>query len=221
MGTGKTYSTKYLLDSNNSSGVAGQVLSTTSTGIDWVDANTVPGAGLWLENGNDIYNSNSGNVGIGTTSPSKKLEVAGSYKLGTNAYIQYDASYPYTISTLNTAAVGNLIFTAGAGSSGYESGITLQGSNTASDDGITFTAGSSAAMVIQVNGNVGIGTTSPLALLSVGSGSLADTNVAVQISTSGGTSQKWFGVNKNGSYGLLMGYLEGGSIGDGGRRCLY
>ena len=157
-----------------------------------------------------------GNVGIGTTSPSKKLEVAGSYKLGTNAYIQYDASYPYTISTLNTAAVGNLIFTAGAGSSGYESGITLQGSNTASDDGITFTAGSSAAMVIQVNGNVGIGTTSPLALLSVGSGSLADTNVAVQISTSGGTSQKWFGVNKNGSYGLLMGYLEGGSIGDGG-----
>ena len=48
MGTGKTYSTKYLLDSNNNSGVAGQVLSTTSTGIDWVDANTVPGTGLWL-----------------------------------------------------------------------------------------------------------------------------------------------------------------------------
>jgi hypothetical protein len=55
MGLGKTYSTKYLLDSNNSSGVAGQVLSTTSTGIDWADANTLPGAGLWLENGNDIY----------------------------------------------------------------------------------------------------------------------------------------------------------------------
>ena len=43
MGTGKTYSTKYLLDSNNSSGAAGQVLISTSTGIDWVDANTVPG----------------------------------------------------------------------------------------------------------------------------------------------------------------------------------
>ena len=69
MGLGKTYSTKYLLDSNNNSGVAGQVLSTTSTGIDWADANTLPGAGLWLANGNDIYNSNSGNVGIGTTLP--------------------------------------------------------------------------------------------------------------------------------------------------------
>ena len=75
MGLGKTYSTKYLLDSNNSSGVAGQVLSTTSTGIDWVDANTVPGSGLWLENGNDIYNSNSGNVGIGTDDPQDLLEV--------------------------------------------------------------------------------------------------------------------------------------------------
>ena len=77
MGTGKTYSTKYLLDSNNSSGVAGQVLSTTSTGIDWVDANTVPGSGLWLANGNNIYNSNSGNVGIGVTDPQAKLEVKG------------------------------------------------------------------------------------------------------------------------------------------------
>ena len=78
MGLGKTYSTKYLLDSNNSSGVAGQVLSTTSTGIDWADANTLPGAGLWLANGNDIYNSNSGNVGIGTTSEvAEKLNVNG------------------------------------------------------------------------------------------------------------------------------------------------
>ena len=75
MSTGKTYSTKYLLDSNNNRGAAGQVLSTTSTGIDWVDANTVPGTGLWLANGNDIYNSNSGNVGIGLTSPGAKLEI--------------------------------------------------------------------------------------------------------------------------------------------------
>jgi hypothetical protein len=75
MSTGKTYSTKYLLDSNNNRGAEGQVLSTTSTGIDWVDANTVPGTGLWLENGNDIYNSNSGNVGIGATNPVEKLQI--------------------------------------------------------------------------------------------------------------------------------------------------
>ena len=38
MGTGKTYSTKYLLDSNNNSGVAGQVLVTTAAGVNWQDA---------------------------------------------------------------------------------------------------------------------------------------------------------------------------------------
>ena len=76
MSTGKTYSTKYLLDSNNNRGSEGQILSTTSTGIDWVDANTVPGTGLWLASGNNIYNSNSGNVGIGTTSPGAKLDVS-------------------------------------------------------------------------------------------------------------------------------------------------
>jgi len=80
------------------------------------------------------------------------------------------------------------------------------------DSAITF----SQKLTIKNNGNVGIGTTTPLVALSIGSGSLADGNVPVQISTSGGTSQRWFGVNKNGSYGLLMGYLNGGSIGDGG-----
>ena len=84
MGLGKTYSTKYLLDSNNNRGAVGQVLSTTSTGIDWVNANTVPGAGLWLVSGNNIYNSNSGNVGIGTTGPDAKLEIVQDTGLGSS-----------------------------------------------------------------------------------------------------------------------------------------
>ena len=99
----------------------------------------------------------NGNVGIGTTSPSKKLDVAGSFKLGTNAYIEYGGVYPYTISTLNTAAIGNLVFNAGAGSSGYESKIELQGANNAASASITLTAGSTAAMVVKVDGSIKIG----------------------------------------------------------------
>jgi len=101
-----------------------------------------------------VIQINEGNVGIGTISPSKTLEVAGSYKLGTNAYIQYDAGYPYTISILNTAGVGNLIFNAGASSSGFESKIELQGSNTAGGASITFTTASSQALVIKNGGDL-------------------------------------------------------------------
>ena len=43
MGLGKTYSTKYLVDSNGNTGAANQVLVSTATGVDWMDASTVIG----------------------------------------------------------------------------------------------------------------------------------------------------------------------------------
>jgi hypothetical protein len=43
MGLGKTYSTRYLADSNNNTGVAGQVLISTATGIDWSDGSDIIG----------------------------------------------------------------------------------------------------------------------------------------------------------------------------------
>jgi len=108
-----------------------------------------------------------GNVGINVTGPSKKLEVAGSFKLGTNAYIEYGGVYPYTITTANTAAVGNLVFSAGLGSAAYESRIDLQGTNTAGVAGITLSTASTARMVVTADGDVGIGTTTPLAKLDI------------------------------------------------------
>ena len=116
----------------------------------WIQATN---KGSLAINYNLALNPNGGNVGIGTAGPSKKLEVAGSYKLGTNAWIQYDAVYPYTISMLNGAGIGNLILNAGYGSSGYESKIELQGSNTTGAAGITLSTGSTTKMQITVNGS--------------------------------------------------------------------
>jgi len=64
-------------------------------------------------------------------------------------------------------------------------------------------------------GNVGIGTTSPLAALSVGSGSLSDTNVPIQISAPS-SGAGFIGVNKYGAYGLLVGYVTNGSLSGNG-----
>ena len=146
MGLGKTYSTKYLLDSNNNSGVAGQVLSTTSTGIDWVDANTLPGAGLWLDNGNDIYNSNSGNVGIGAAIPSQKLEVVGNIQAtGTSSISSsFDANHYMRIES-------------------NSSGGILKGA----DGGVITTLVRTYGDSYFNSGNVGIGTTNPGAKLHV------------------------------------------------------
>ena len=149
MGLGKTYSTKYLLDSNNSSGVAGQVLSTTSTGIDWVDANTVPGAGLWLENGNDIYNSNSGNVGIGTTSPDAQLSI-----------------YKTAFGGDTAGSGGTLDF--GVGSTKYwQFRLDSSSSGDLAIDKTYANVWTTPVTIQRSSGNVGIGTTSPGSKLEI------------------------------------------------------
>ena len=58
MGLGKTYSADYLADSNNNTGVAGQVLISTATGINWVDIGSVPGTlpgGPFLKDTTDTF----------------------------------------------------------------------------------------------------------------------------------------------------------------------
>jgi len=58
MGLGKTYSADYLADSNNNTGVAGQVLISTATGINWVDIGSVPGTlpgGPYLKDTTDTF----------------------------------------------------------------------------------------------------------------------------------------------------------------------
>jgi hypothetical protein len=114
---------------------------------------TVPTSGVlgyWTRNGTTLYNSNLGdNVGIGTNSPTAALDVNGSASIG-----------------------GALTFRTGSGSTIQSSSnqlLTL-GGNTTGD--ILFKPGnSSSSLYLSAGGNVGIGTTNPLSLLSVGSGS--------------------------------------------------
>lgn len=119
---------------------------------------------LWLVNGSDIYNANSGNVGIGTANPSTKLDIFGS-----------NNERVYVNMVSNVADLGvragasqpqvDLIASASAGRSGLVSGSThavfLGGSN-----GIP-------AVLVSTNGRVGIVVedTQPIGLFQVGAGS--------------------------------------------------
>ena len=181
MGLGKTYSTQYLLDSNNNSGVAGQVLSTTSTGIDWADANTLPGAGLWLANGNDIYNSNSGNVGIGITAPTSKLHIGDARN---NAILLKDNRTSGSTSTTYDSSITWDAFYADAAK------ITLSHNDFSTTlRRLHFDIGGNELMSIKANGNVGIGTTSPNSKLNVYDAT-ADTSINVNTGTGGSYPKK-------------------------------
>jgi len=103
-----------------------------------------------------------GNIGIGTTSPSEKLEVAGAIKFGSNSSLpsagisHYTNGYLYIKGGTSGAAIGNDDFSSAV----Y-----------AVDNGsLEFYAGSSNKMHITSGGNVGIGTTTPVANLDVAGG---------------------------------------------------
>ncbi len=210
MSTGKTYSTKYLLDSNNNRGAEGQVLSTTSTGIDWVDANTVPGTGLWLANGNNIYNSNSGNVGIGTTSPAVKLQITS----GSNPSIKIqDTSNGY-------AQKNSLIFDQNVNSGQVETAKIytelFNGASTTLNNPLKFataqrtTLAMTDRMVINNLGNVGIGTTSPGNKLAVQSSfTTSASNSFVEINSGHEASG---GSDLTGEAGLLFKQAGSGNV---------
>ncbi len=121
----------------------------------------------WVGNGNHIYNSNSGNVGIGTTAPASPLHIKGS-------------GDQYSVRIETTNSIGPSIRFQGSGS--YDGKTwSLFGSGSGNPLGVNKFAlydetSSQYRLVVDTSGNVGIGTTAPGALLSVnGAGVLGTT----------------------------------------------
>ena len=197
MSTGKTYSTKYLLDNNNNRGSEGQVLISTSEGVNWSD-------------GSDIIGG-----------PYLPLSAGSSYPLtdtlfGTNTSMSGNGTYAGSMNLGNGGGTGEKHLTIGNGSTGngYRY-IDLVGDTTYTDYGFRIIRGNGGAnttsqivhrgtgdfsiqtneagnlkfvtsslerMRITSGGNVGIGTTSPSAKLQIDK---ANANSSVIISRSG------------------------------------
>jgi len=162
---------------------SGKVLTSDGTGLaTWQTPASGGGSGLWFESGDNVYRL-SGNVGIGTSSPATKLEVAGSAVIGDNSsssYLHVGNNYFSSNSgTLNPGLYlyknGSIAYGLKLQSTNGEYGTMMFGpniSNTHLSFGKTGNALQDDNMVEYMridldNGNVGIGTKTPMVKLDV------------------------------------------------------
>jgi hypothetical protein len=124
----------------------GTVQTTAATG----------GGGFWTASGNDIYNNNTGNVGIGTTSPIAELDLRSSNTQRTAIHVQN-----------STVAQNYIIQVTGSAGTGREGNLEIW-------RGDPWGIG----LVMQPDGDVGIGTSAPEHKL--------DVNGALRVSGTGG-----------------------------------
>lgn len=174
----------------------------------------------WATSGNNINNTNAGNVGIGTATPASRLHVSGG-AVESQYSSAVNQGYGFFISRDSNHFVENAFFD-GQWKAMRDGRAAVFQTNTPNGfafyvraDDTARAAGAARSwsdlFVIKTNGNVGIGTTTPGSKLSIGSGTpavmtLAGLNVALggnsYVSASNGTVNTFLGADSS-NYGII------------------
>lgn len=125
-------------------------------------------SGQWAFNGNHIYNTNSGNVGIGTNSPSTILYVSKNITEPTITVRNLGGNGGATFSMIDDASGANWKFKAT-----LSGGFKIRDHNNSLDVMVIEPGGPANSIYISQSGSIGIGTSSPAgtALLDLSSNS--------------------------------------------------
>jgi hypothetical protein len=152
------------------------------------------GGGEWSVSGNNIFNNNTGNVGIGTSAPGARLAVDSSIMIDQANSNQgfLDRSSLYFGSDKRVGIVRSFL-TGSAGRSG-----------------LGFFTANSRRMTIDSTGQVGIGTINPLQMLHVNGPSYFVGNMGIGSSTPDYAFENLFGYNYM-FYGLGVGTVPNAS----------
>ncbi|MBI1288058.1 MAG: hypothetical protein GC178_10840 [Flavobacteriales bacterium] len=154
-------------------GSSGYLMTTDGLGnVVWTDPTTITTAddGDWTVNGNDMYNSNTGNIGIGTATPDRQLNIesaTGPQMLFTRndnntndgevmGELLFDNNDDTAPSSVDAAAVIRATASGNQGNSNKSGNILFMTKNNQ-----TSSASATERMRIAANGNVGIGASSP------------------------------------------------------------
>ena len=143
---------------------------------------------LRTNNTNRLVIDNTGNVGIGTTAPARRLHLAGGESGATSLsssdfVIEDDTSAFQHFLTPNDVESGILF---GDVTDSVGGGLIFN--NAATNNGIQFRAGGNTTrMTLDGSGNLGIGTTAPINRLTVGTPETPVLNGSVGIFNAGGT----------------------------------
>ena len=156
--------------------------------------------------------ASDGDVGIGTTSPSTKLDVNGTGQFSGRLLVKADGNDILRLrDTGSTTTGGYISFEQSAGSRlgyvGYPNNDDLYIKNEMTSGIVLFATNNTTRMVIQADGDVGIGTTSPTKRFHVNAGTTNAT--AVFESTD---SAAYIGVKDNSTSG--DNYVSVGAVGD-------